>query len=101
VSKAGLKPEYAGNVTTTMSFPDEATTIRGLLASGVAERAIRHSGEPAVRDGIREAVRMFRTGEGSYKFTNDWRFFDRARVIRLRRCSAARAVSEFHDLRSR
>jgi len=72
VGKAGLRPQDASNVLTTMSFADEATAIRGLLASGVAERAIRHSGEPAVRQGISEAIRTFRTGEG-YKFKNEWR----------------------------
>jgi SAM-dependent methyltransferase len=41
VSKAGLGPEAASMVMTVMSFPDEATAVRGLLASGVAERAIR------------------------------------------------------------
>ena len=30
-----------------MKFADEATALRGLLASGVAERAIRNSGEAA------------------------------------------------------
>jgi hypothetical protein len=30
------------------SFHDETTAVRGLLASGVAERAIRNSGETAV-----------------------------------------------------
>lgn len=74
VSKAALKPGAAKTVTTTMSFQDEATAVRGLLASGVAERAIRNSGEPAVRDGIIAAIKPFRKGDGSFAFCNEWRF---------------------------
>jgi SAM-dependent methyltransferase len=74
VRKAGLRPETASTVITTMSFPDEATAVRGLLASGVAERAIRNSGETAVRQGLTEAIRAFRKSDGSYRFRNEWRF---------------------------
>jgi len=74
VGKAGLKPEGVTSIKTTMTFADRATTIRGLLASGVAERAIRHSGEDAVRDGIDEAIDKYRQPDDSYAFTNEWRF---------------------------
>ena len=70
VSKAALKPGAAGTVTTTMSFRDEATAVRGLLASGVAERAIRNSGEAAIREGVITAVQPFRKGDGSYVLRN-------------------------------
>jgi SAM-dependent methyltransferase len=74
VGKAGLKPENVKSVKTTMTFADRATSIRALLASGVAERAIRHSGEDAVRAGIDEAIRSYRKPDGVYAFTNEWRF---------------------------
>lgn len=74
VGKAGLKPEGAKTVTTTMTFRDRATAIRGLLASGVAERAIRSSGEEAVAKGIGEAIEVARKSDGSYSFSNEWRF---------------------------
>jgi SAM-dependent methyltransferase len=74
VSKAGLTPEGVMTVTTTMRFPDEATTVRGLLASGVVERAIRNSGEDAARQGVSDAVRPSRKVDGSYEFKNEWRF---------------------------
>ncbi len=74
VGKAGLTPERAATVTTIMSFRDEPTAIRGLLASGVAERAMRHSGEEAVIRTLPEAIRPFRKDDGSYSFSNDWRF---------------------------
>jgi hypothetical protein len=74
VSKAGLQPDGVTTVETTMRFPDEARAVRGLLASGVAERAIRNSGEDAVRTGIAGAIRASRKGDGSYEFRNEWRF---------------------------
>jgi SAM-dependent methyltransferase len=72
--KAGLKPEAAKTVTTTMHFPNETTALRGLLASGAVERAIRTSGEDMVRGGIADAIRPCRQSDGSYAFTNAWRF---------------------------
>ena len=61
-------------MTTTMSFRDQVMAVRGLLASGVAERAIRNSGEAATREGLITAVQPFRKGDGSYAFRNEWRF---------------------------
>jgi SAM-dependent methyltransferase len=74
VGKAELRPEGAHTVTTTMSFKDAPTAVRGLLASGVAERAIRHSGEAAVARGLGEVIKPFRKSDGSYAFRNEWRF---------------------------
>lgn len=72
--RAGLTPRGVTSVTTTMTFPDEATAMRGLIAAGVVERAIRHAGEEAVRAAIREAIGPRRQADGSYAFTNEWRF---------------------------
>lgn len=74
VGKAGLKPDGAHTVTTTMSFRDEQMMVRGLIASGVAERALRHSGEAAVAQGVMQAAAPFRQPDGSYVFNNEWRF---------------------------
>lgn len=74
VSKAGLRPEDAHTVKTIMSFKDEPTAIRGLLASGVAERAIRNSGEAAVAQSLTEVIKPFRKDDGSYAFQNEWRY---------------------------
>jgi SAM-dependent methyltransferase len=74
VGKAGLKPEGAHTVTTTMNFSDEQTMVRGLIASGVAERALRHSGEAAVAQGVMQSSAPFRQPDGSYRFNNEWRF---------------------------
>jgi hypothetical protein len=40
----------------------------------VAERAARNSSEAAVRTGIAEAIRPRRQADGSYAFSNEWRF---------------------------
>jgi SAM-dependent methyltransferase len=72
--KAGLKPEAAKTVTTTMHFPNESTALRGLLASGAVERAIRTSGEDMVRGAVADAIRPCRQSGGSYAFSNEWRF---------------------------
>jgi thioredoxin reductase len=74
VGEAGHKPQQAGSVVTTMRFQDEATALRGLLASGVVERAVRNSGEAAVRQGVSAAIRAGRQADGSYAFNNEWRF---------------------------
>ncbi len=74
VGKAGLKPDGVTTMNTTMSFPDRAIAIRALISAGVAERAIRHSGEDAVRAAIDEAIGHKRKSDGSYAFTNEWRF---------------------------
>jgi len=74
VGKAGLKPDGITTMKTTMSFPDRTIALRALTAAGVAERAIRHSGEQAVRAGIDEAIGNYRKPDGSYAFTNEWRF---------------------------
>jgi hypothetical protein len=57
-----------------MSFPDETTALRGLLAPGVAERAIRNSGEAPTRQGDGKAIKPFRKTDGSYVSRNEWRF---------------------------
>jgi SAM-dependent methyltransferase len=74
VGKAGLKPEAATDVVTTMTFKDQATALRGLLASGVVERAIRTSGEPAVQAAVMDVIAPARRDDGSYAFSNEWRF---------------------------
>jgi len=74
VGKAGLHPDGARTIVTTMTFPDDDTMVRGMIAPGVAERAVRHSGEAAVIQGIRNAAAPYRQADASYRFSNEWRF---------------------------
>jgi hypothetical protein len=69
--------------------------VRGLLASGVAERAIRHSGEASVRKGLTMAIQSFRKSDRSYAFKNEWRFVYRA--FKINHCT--RGCEEWHPRR--
>lgn len=74
VEKAGLRPERGGTAPVEMRFADDASAVRGLLAAGPATRAIRHSGEDAVRRGIVEAISAYRRADGSYAIANEFRY---------------------------
>ncbi|GJG89322.1 hypothetical protein tb265_45030 [Gemmatimonadetes bacterium T265] len=63
-SAAGLAPERVADVDAVWTYPDVATAVRGLNASGVAQRAIRHAGEAAVSRAHADALTPFRTAEG-------------------------------------
>src|SRR5207244_11437277 len=52
---AGLPPLKCGSVACPFEYPDAETSYRAQARSGVAQRAIEHSGEAAVRTAI-EAV---------------------------------------------
>jgi SAM-dependent methyltransferase len=79
VSKAGLKPGQTSRVMIDMYFPNEQIALRGLLAPGVAVRAIRAAGEETVRKAAAEAIRPYRKANGSYSFRNEFRF-QKARI---------------------
>jgi SAM-dependent methyltransferase len=74
VDKAGLRPEQSAAAPVNMSFADEATALRGLLAAGPATRAIGHSGDDAVCKGIADAILPYRKGDGSYLMRNEFRY---------------------------
>ena len=71
---AGLQPKRAASIAVALTFPDDETALRGLLAAGPAIRAIKHSGEAAVRTAVAEAIRGNRKPDGSYHFVNEFRF---------------------------
>jgi hypothetical protein len=54
-------------------YPDEATALRGINSSGVAFRAIEHSGEKAVFDAHRAALASFRQPDGSFRIGANFR----------------------------
>ena len=61
---AGLTPESVADVATVWTYPDLDAAVRGLNASGVAQRAIRHAGEDAVTRAHAAALAPFRTPDG-------------------------------------
>ncbi|MBL4768309.1 MAG: class I SAM-dependent methyltransferase [Rhodobacteraceae bacterium] len=72
-SAAGLKPISVFDVQSPWSYADEAAAIRGLGSSGVAARAMAHSGESAVDAAHAAAIAPFRKPDGSYCINANFR----------------------------
>jgi hypothetical protein len=72
--EAGLTPTTVRDVDADWVYPDLETALRGMLSAGVAVRAMRHSGESAVRDAVATAIAPFRAATGSYRLRNKSRF---------------------------
>lgn len=72
-SAAGLRPISVFDVQSPWSYADEATAIRGLGSSGVAARAMSHSGESAVNAAHAAAIAPFRKPDGSYLINANFR----------------------------
>jgi SAM-dependent methyltransferase len=72
--QSGLSPVEVIDVTGNWEYADLDTALRGLLAAGVAERAIRHSGEAAVRTSVIDALAPFRLASGGYRLENEFRY---------------------------
>ena len=72
-SAAGLKPISVFDVQSPWSYADEATAIRGLGSSGVAARAMSHSGESTVDAAHAAAIAPFRKPDGSYRINANFR----------------------------
>lgn len=64
---AGLKPISIFDVDSPWFYPDEATAIKGLASSGVAERARAHTSEKMVDAAHAAAIAPFRKSDGSYQ----------------------------------
>ncbi len=65
-SGAGLEPLEVFDVHSPWHYADLRTARRGQLSSGVAARAIAHSGDEAVQAAIKRATEPFRQPDGSY-----------------------------------
>lgn len=63
---AGLQPLDVFDVDCHWQYPDLATGLRGLGASGVAVRAAEATSPQAVDDAHAQALSPFRQGDGSY-----------------------------------
>ncbi len=73
-AEAGLAPEHVADVETTWTYPDLETALRGLNASGVAQRAIRHAGEDAVTRAHADALAAFGTPDGGFAVGATFRY---------------------------
>jgi SAM-dependent methyltransferase len=61
--EAGMTPGLVTTVACPWDYPDEGTALRGLLASGLAIRAIQNKGETAVREVILDAMHHSRRAQ--------------------------------------
>ena len=64
---AGLHDKEMFDVAAPWVYPSLDVALRGLRSSGVAARAIEHSGETAVDAAHAQALQPFRQGDGSYR----------------------------------
>jgi hypothetical protein len=69
----GLAPAAVFDVNTHWFYRDEATALRGLGSSGVAIRAVEHSGAEAFDHAHRTALAPFRQPDGSFRMTARFR----------------------------
>jgi SAM-dependent methyltransferase len=71
---AGLVPREAVDLVSAFEYPDAATAVAGMLASGGGARVIRAAGEEAARAALLGALPPYRTAAGGYRFENEWHF---------------------------
>lgn len=62
---AGLTVIQSGEVSIPFAYPDVETCIRGFLAAGPVQAALKQLGEPRVRELMVEALQPFVLGDGS------------------------------------
>ena len=70
---AGLEPLEVFDVPSPWHYADLSAALRGQLSSGVAARAVAHSGEEAVQAAISRAMEPFRQPDGSYTIGASYR----------------------------
>ena len=81
---AGLTPGEADEVAFEWVYPDDATALRGLLASGPAVKAIQTSGEQAVAEAALAAIAPFADGAGGYRIGSAFRYLVTSAEVRAR-----------------
>jgi SAM-dependent methyltransferase len=74
LDRAGLDLQLVEDVVCPWDYPDLDTALRGLLAGAAAARAIRHAGEPAVREVVIPALEPFKRAGGAYRLENVLRY---------------------------
>jgi SAM-dependent methyltransferase len=70
----GLEVDTIADVTCAWRYPDEPTAIAGLLCAGPVVGVIEHAGEDAVVAATKGFLEPFRTADGGYLITNDFRY---------------------------
>lgn len=73
-TEAGLAPREAGYLEVAEQYPDLETLLRGYLAAGPIVRAVRGSGERAVREALTGALAPLRMSSGGYRIEDELRY---------------------------
>ncbi|MBF9030978.1 methyltransferase domain-containing protein [Rhodobacterales bacterium HKCCE3408] len=73
-STGGLTPEEVHDVETRWHYPDATTALRGLAASGVAVKAIEHSGEDAFNAAMEPVIEQFTQPDGCVSMSARFRY---------------------------
>lgn len=74
MTDAGIEVIDVDDAESPFEYPDEETALRALLSAGPAVRAIRHAGEDAVRNAVRDAIRPYRLSHGGYRMECKFRY---------------------------
>jgi hypothetical protein len=72
--EAGLTSREAGYLEVAEEYPDLETLLRGYLAAGPIVRAMRSSGEAAVREALTAALAPLRMASGGYRIEDELRY---------------------------
>lgn len=71
---AGLTPVLVEDVDCPWTYGDVENAVRGLMAGGTAERAVREVGDKAVSRAIVELLGQFQVASGGFSLRNRYRF---------------------------
>jgi SAM-dependent methyltransferase len=71
---AGLTPEEAFDLSYAFEYAGEDELARRMLAPGLVVDVLRRHDEDAVRSAIVDALARYRTPDGTYRLTNEWRY---------------------------
>jgi SAM-dependent methyltransferase len=74
MQRAELAPEESGELDHAFEYPDAATAIRAISSAGPSTRAMRHSGEKALRDALAAVLSGFTGADGSVRIKNRFRW---------------------------
>src|SRR5258708_6258267 len=72
--EAGLTPVEVVDVSCPFVYPDLATALRGLSASGIAVKAAQLAGDEALTRANRDMLVAFKKPDGGYRIENKFRF---------------------------
>ena len=74
LKKSGFTCSLRAEAELLWNYPDENTALSALTACEQGQRAIEHSGEPAVHGSLRETLAPYRLPRGGYRLRNRFKY---------------------------